>query len=1337
MDGWIEVMNTGAVGVLLNQVWPMLWQSSLLIILVALANRTVFRKASPQLRYALWGLVLIRLVAPPWVDLPTGVGHWGGPAVARHAALQGPLAAAEPAATALLQRPMGPAVSAAPAVATSNAPAVPVDTPMRPTTPLSTASLLLALWAFGAGALALLLAVQVLRYHLLLRRGSPAPPAVAAMVADFRARLGVRWPVRVRIVAGNSSPALLGFGRPTILLPAGALASLDEDQLRAVLAHEVAHVKRWDFLVNWAQVLLGIVYFFHPLVWYANREMRREREQACDDMTLVALGLNRCGYAESLLRVAEGVSGVRRFSPVPVGVMETERELTRRLKRILDHKVRPAPRLTAVSVAVVLAFAALFGTWHYSVADPEAGSAPTTEEAVEMKTFAVKVVDEAGAPVQGADVTPLFLRTDAQPGSSYGWRPEFGNAAPAETDAAGIAAIRYPRYVMERMETSVAAVSVRHPDYASRNYVELNVDGSSPPIVVEAGVTLRVSGYLEQESKTVAPLYAKLSGTPESEWQPLDGGILERRDLAAGPHFLLLIHEASDGTLYFSDAIPFEARNGVVSEYKLPLRKGVRLAGTLDDSVPRPVKNGWAEVRICPEAQVGPGTHQPGSVEWTGIAAVRENGTFVIDGLPLGHAEVTAGCDGAVSKDEGRDGYQHIGMPTVTTLDAAHNEVEVAMVATATAVVRATGPSGEPVAGAEVHFWPNIMFFERYTTIIGRSPFSSLEGLQMTQDEMWAHWRERKAEYSAVTDETGTAVIKNLPPWAPDFMVTSDEFEMPINAQQRRQQSITLKPGETTEALVELFFKGSEFLGEATLTLVPAPEPAAANGVPAVQREPNAPDAFAQSTAPTTPATRFEGKVVDEHGRPLAGVRVDAWTWCPGNEADTGADGSFALADFDVDQRSIEVRFSKAGYSPVYMYRQPLGRLLEPIEMTTRTYLEGVVTDSAGKQVARALIRADAGPRSAEGVQITDAVTETRTEKDGRYRLPLQDDVYTITVSNGSEVATLTGVAVAKHEARRLDIALKPAPVFRATVIDSVTRAPVGGVRIGSWRRKEIEGTSDAAGEIEIAGMPEGPFEFGVYAEALGITRWWSEAATKQWEREYIEAGVSSEGERNWQRNFDGLTFNIAQDMAPVTIVTEQGARVRGTVLDPEDNPVAGATVAPAETGTGNSITGDTRFSVSTDAAGAFDMLLPASKIREYNLVAHDGGYQEWRNWANGVMEPITTQPGDVVEGVEIRLQPPCVIRGTVVDAQGNPVAGREVRAMSTAKDDNRYYVPTSRTGEDGRFEISFVAPGEHFVQVAPFWLDPEEQQPPESSQIVTVSVDAPAEGVALVAKSD
>src|SRR5262249_41112082 len=131
-------------------------------------------------------------------------------------------------------------------------------------------------------------------------------------------------------------------------------------------------------------------------------------------------------------------------------------------------------------------------------------------------------------------------------------------------------------------------------------------------------------------------------------------------------------------------------------------------------------------------------------------------------------------------------------------------------------------------------------------------------------------------------------------------------------------------------------------------------------------------------------------------------------------------------------------------------------------------------------------------------------------------------------------------------------------------------------------------------------------------------------------------------------------------------------------------------------------------------------------------LVAHDGTYQQWRQWANGVLPPIRTTPGQEITGAVLPLSRPATVRGKVVDARGKPVARREVRAHAADKLENRYYDPTTTTSGDGTFELRFVRPGEHFVQAAPFWLTAEEA-PAGSTRRLRVAAGEVVESVDLV----
>ncbi|MHB1562283.1 MAG: carboxypeptidase regulatory-like domain-containing protein, partial [Isosphaeraceae bacterium] len=464
------------------------------------------------------------------------------------------------------------------------------------------------------------------------------------------------------------------------------------------------------------------------------------------------------------------------------------------------------------------------------------------------------------------------------------------------------------------------------------------------------------------------------------------------------------------------------------------------------------------------------------------------------------------------------------------------------------------------------------------------------------------------------------------------------------------------------------------------------------------------------------------GIVVDPQGRPIGGAEVDAWTWYPGHEARTDSHGIFRIRKLEKDSK-VEVRVSKEGRTPQLFLAQPTGQPGWVIVLGNSTYFEGRVTGPDGRPVANARLRANSGPKRADGGIITEIWTEATTDDAGHYRMYAQADVYDMQVRvPGVGVARLPGTSLAPDEARHLDIALSRGVTFRAEVVDSLTGEPVPGVRLKHWQYPGIEGRSGQDGTVEVPDMMPGPFQFMV--EAPGYARWWSAEASSEWSRYQID-----ESRGGWQRNFDMIDFEIKPDMKPATITVERGVTITGRVVDPSGKPVAGATVAPALTGTGNSLTGDTRFSVETGADGRFTTVLPASGKRSYNLVAHDGKYGEWRTWANGVLPPIQTKPGETLADVELALRRPATVRGRVLDSDGRPIAGRQVRASSADRLENRYYDPTTTTRPDGTYELKFIRPGQQFVQVAPFWLDAR-QAPEWSSRTLNLRAGEAAEGV-------
>ena len=153
--------------------------------------------------------------------------------------------------------------------------------------------MVLSLRFIGGWAVARRLATQTLR---------PVGEDLQALAAQMAARLNVRGVVRVCESASVAVPVMIGWLRPVIVLPPAALAALPLAQLEALLAHELAHIRRHDYLVNLLQTGVETLCFYHPAVWWVSREVRRHREHCCDD---IAVGVcDRLTYVSALSSIA-------------------------------------------------------------------------------------------------------------------------------------------------------------------------------------------------------------------------------------------------------------------------------------------------------------------------------------------------------------------------------------------------------------------------------------------------------------------------------------------------------------------------------------------------------------------------------------------------------------------------------------------------------------------------------------------------------------------------------------------------------------------------------------------------------------------------------------------------------------------------------------------------------------------------------------------------------------------------------------------------------------------------------------------------------------------------
>lgn len=188
-------------------------------------------------------------------------------------------------------------------------------------------------WAACALALSLRMAVGLLWIGR-VGRGTRVNRAWQAKVAAMAVQFGITRTVRLRIVEGIASPLTAGCWRPVLLLPSSLLTGMPPELLEALIAHELGHVKRCDYLVNLAQNVIETLLFYHPAVWWISRCIRREREQIADDLAADHLGEPR--------RLALALSELEKiqFSSNKLALAANGGDLMSRIKRLLRPDVQ-------------------------------------------------------------------------------------------------------------------------------------------------------------------------------------------------------------------------------------------------------------------------------------------------------------------------------------------------------------------------------------------------------------------------------------------------------------------------------------------------------------------------------------------------------------------------------------------------------------------------------------------------------------------------------------------------------------------------------------------------------------------------------------------------------------------------------------------------------------------------------------------------------------------------------------------------------------------------------------------------------------------------------------
>lgn len=310
---------------------------SISLLLALLAWTVQKSRKHPLIAHLLWVLVLGKLVTPPLLTLPLFE-----------------VASAQPYSVAIpdTAKDVLPASLAMESIPTD---AEPITKSQADGTGLHSAEsltlrsskvILVYLWLAGSLGVLLFSSVRVFRFNRLIRAASTeAPQEIQALAESLAQRLQVRSTPCISMTTANLTPMVWWIGgKVRILLPSTILESMDIEQMRWILAHEMAHVRRRDHLVRWLEWLACVCFWWNPVAWWARRNLRANEEICCDALVLSALKPTPHSYATSLLQAVELLASPALRPPAMASEINSGGFLEQRFNMILTnptHLVAP------------------------------------------------------------------------------------------------------------------------------------------------------------------------------------------------------------------------------------------------------------------------------------------------------------------------------------------------------------------------------------------------------------------------------------------------------------------------------------------------------------------------------------------------------------------------------------------------------------------------------------------------------------------------------------------------------------------------------------------------------------------------------------------------------------------------------------------------------------------------------------------------------------------------------------------------------------------------------------------------------------------------------------
>jgi beta-lactamase regulating signal transducer with metallopeptidase domain len=310
------------------------------------------------------------------------------------------------------------------------------------------------------------------------------PASVHESFTRLYVRMGIKRRVDLRVCGRIAGPLAMGIVRMLVLLPASALTSLNAEQLEVVLAHELAHIRRADYLWNMLQTMIETLFFFHPAVWWVSNNLREQRELCCDDVALACCS-DPMVYATALLCLEEQ-RGSRLHLAMALDGHQSASGLKARIVRILGEAAQGRRDIAPFSV---LGVCAMLGLFLVSLPRVFAGPYPQTQV--------------LGSVVVDASVPDPKIAVDVAPA-----------ARPAPVAAPAVRVAPFAKVAATPAPAPSAAVRVAMAAQAGTPATQSGATNSSPKIgyidqMRAAGYDVDLDKFVAMKIQGVTPEYAR------------------------------------------------------------------------------------------------------------------------------------------------------------------------------------------------------------------------------------------------------------------------------------------------------------------------------------------------------------------------------------------------------------------------------------------------------------------------------------------------------------------------------------------------------------------------------------------------------------------------------------------------------------------------------------------------------------------------------------------------------------------------------------------------------------------------------------------------------------